>query len=202
MMPVAPALRGRHDQVDRCMNLIQTDFDGLLLLQATSFDDRRGRFSKMFQKEWFAAHGIDLVIREVYYSISGLDVIRGMHFQSPPHHHLKLVYVPYGKVQDVVLDIRIQSPTYGRFHICELSAENARVLIIPPGFAHGFRSLQEGSNVTYLQTSSYCSSHDQGIRYDSFGFDWGVQHPILSDRDLNFPCFREFKSPFCGDYAA
>lgn len=201
-MQAAPEPRGRHEWPDRPMKLVHTDFEGLMLLQTTPFDDRRGRFLKVFHEEWLAINGSDLHLREVYYSISGRDVIRGMHFQSPPHHHLKIVYVPHGRVLDVVLDIRGQSPTYGRFHTCELSAENALALIIPPGFAHGFHSLEDGTNVTYLQTSAYCSSHDHGVRYDSFGFIWNVQNPILSDRDLGFPRFSEFQSPFLGGETA
>jgi dTDP-4-dehydrorhamnose 3,5-epimerase/CDP-3, 6-dideoxy-D-glycero-D-glycero-4-hexulose-5-epimerase len=97
---------------------------------------------------------------------------------------------------DVVLDIRKNSPTYGIFFAIELSAEKRNALIIPKGMAHGFKSLEENTNVTYLQTSCYVQNHDFGIDYDSFGVDWNTANPIISDRDASFPFFGSFNTPF------
>ena len=122
-----------------------------------------------------------------------------MHFQTPPYDHIKLVYVPYGSITDVVLDIRKESITYGKYLSIELSANNGKILIIPKGLAHGFKSLEDNTNVTYMQTTSYAPSNDSGIRFDSFGFDWGLDNPLTSHRDLSFPTLKEFDTPFIGN---
>ncbi len=132
----------------------------------------------------------------MYYSVSSKGVLRGMHFQTPPSAYAKLVYVSHGRVLDVALDIRKGSPTYGKALAKELSLEAATALYLPSGFAHGFLSLEDGSVVNYAQTAGYDPAHDGGIRLDSFGFDWGVASPILSDRDKTFPTLAAFDSPF------
>ena len=117
-------------------------------------------------------------------------------YQAPPHDHIKLVYVPYGRILDVVLDIRKDSLTYGKYFSTELSSENGQILIIHKGLAHGFKSLQDNTNVTYMQTSMYAGDHDEGILYDSFGLDWNVTFPKISKRDESFIEFKDFISPF------
>lgn len=178
------------------MRIIETKIEGLEFLEPIVFEDPRGKFIKTFNDDFFKENGLDIEIKETYYSISHKDVIRGMHFQTPPHDHLKLVYVPSGKIIDVVLDIRKGSPTYGKFFEIELSSDNARVLIIPKGLAHGFKSLEDNTNVTYMQTSSYAPECDRGIRYDSFSYDWNITIPKISDRDKEFKKFCDFDSPF------
>ncbi len=178
------------------LNLINTNIPGLKILETRVFEDSRGKFIKTLNDDFFKEQGLDIQIKENYYSISHKDVLRGMHFQTPPHDHLKLVYVPYGKIVDVVLDIRKNSPTYGKSFEIELSSENAKVLIIPKGLAHGFKSLEDNTNVTYMQTSGYAPDCDTGIKYDSFGYNWNLIDPKTSERDLNFVNFDTFKSPF------
>lgn len=178
------------------MKIIETNILGLKILKPRVFEDTRGKFIKTFNNDFFIEFGLDINIKEIYYSISHKDVIRGMHFQTPPFEHIKLVYVPAGKIIDVVLDIRKNSPTYGEFFSTELSSENAEVLIIPKGLAHGFKSLENNTNVTYMQTSCYVPNNDCGIRYDSFEFDWECISPKLSDRDKSFPTLKEFDTPF------
>jgi dTDP-4-dehydrorhamnose 3,5-epimerase/CDP-3, 6-dideoxy-D-glycero-D-glycero-4-hexulose-5-epimerase len=94
------------------------------------------------------------------------------------------------------LDLRKNSPSYGNFFTIELSDTNGKILIIPKGLAHGFKSLQDNTNVTYMQTTEYAPLNDHGIRYDSFGFDWGIDNPTISDRDKSFVSFEAFDSPF------
>jgi len=178
------------------MKIIETDISGLKIFEPRVFEDTRGKFIKTFTNDFFKVNGVDIDINETYYSISHKDVIRGMHFQTPPYEHIKLVYVPYGSIVDVVLDIRKNSRTYGQYFNIELSASNGKVLIIPKGFAHGFKSLEDNTNVTYMQTTCYAPNNDVGIRYDSFGFDWECENPKLSDRDKEFPRLDEFKTPF------
>jgi dTDP-4-dehydrorhamnose 3,5-epimerase/CDP-3, 6-dideoxy-D-glycero-D-glycero-4-hexulose-5-epimerase len=180
------------------MNLIQTPFSDLYLLQPNIINDSRGQFIKTFNKEFFLQIGLDITIKESYYSISHLNVIRGMHFQTPPHEHTKLVYVSHGKITDVVLDIRKNSPTYGKFFDIELSAQNGMIIVIPTGFAHGFKSIEADTIVHYMQTTSYAPKHDCGLHHDSFGYDWKTENPILSERDHSFQSFDEFKTPFIG----
>ncbi len=180
----------------RIMKLLQTPIDGLKILEPNIFEDERGRFIKTYTESFFLSNGLNIAIKESYYSLSHEDVIRGMHFQTPPFDHIKIVYVPCGKIIDVVLDLRKNSPSYGDFFNIELSDTNGKILIIPKGLAHGFKSLQNSTNVTYMQTSCYAPHNDYGIHYDSFGFDWETDNPKLSDRDGSFETFETFNSPF------
>ncbi len=160
--------------------------------------DNRGTFIKTFSSDLLAEitrNGIEFVLRESYYTFSKRGVIRGMHFQLPPHDHHKLVHVISGKILDTVLDIRKNSPDYGKFFQFELSAKTSEALLIPSGFAHGFCALED-STVQYYQTTSYAPKYDSGIRYDSFGLDWKNPNPIISERDLNFDLFNNFITPF------
>lgn len=178
------------------MNLLKTPIEGVKIFEPRVFEDARGSFIKTYNSDFFHSNGLNLSIHETYYSISHKGVIRGMHFQTPPHDHIKIVYVPHGRITDVVLDIRKNSPTYGDYFAVELSAENGKILIIPKGLAHGFKSLENNTNVTYMQTSCYAPNHDYGIHYDSFGFEWETANPQLSDRDLSFPPLNSFSSTF------
>lgn len=178
------------------MKIIDTEIDGLKIFEPRIFEDARGKFVKTFTNDFFKENNLGIDIKETYYSISNKDVIRGMHFQTPPYDHLKLVYVPSGKIIDVVLDIRKDSPTYGKYFSLELSSENGKILIIPKGLAHGFKSLEDNTNVTYMQTTTYAPNNDAGIRYDSFGFDWKLNNPELSERDSGFETLQDFKTPF------
>ena len=135
-------------------------------------------------------------MKKSYFSTSATDVIRGMHFQLPPYQHSKIVFCPFGAILDVIVDLRKQSTTFGQHYSQILSAENHKAYYIPEGFAHGFKSLSEGAMTYYLVSSEYNKDSDTGIRYDSFGFDWGIANPIISERDLSFAALKEFNSPF------
>jgi dTDP-4-dehydrorhamnose 3,5-epimerase len=178
------------------MKVLKTNLEGLFLIQSNVFKDQRGIFVKTFHKESFEENGLETVFRESFFSISKKNVIRGMHFQLPPDDHVKLVYCTYGKVLDVVVDIRNNSQTYGKSFSVELTEDNGNILYIPKGFAHGFKSLTDNSVVVYLTTKEYSPENDTGIRWDSFGFNWQVDNPILSERDKNFLPLSEFRSPF------
>lgn len=178
------------------MNIIKTKLDGVFIIEPVVFNDDRGEFVKTFHKDTFIKHNMAFDFLESYYSTSQKGVIRGMHFQAPPQDHVKLVYVTRGSIKDVVLDLRKGSPTYGQSESFELSDKNHHSVYIGKGFAHGFLSLADDSSVTYCQTTQYSKDHDGGIRFDSFGFDWGVKEPIMSQRDKAFPGLKEFDSPF------
>lgn len=165
-------------------------------LQLPAFHDDRGLFVKSFNDSLFKSWGIDFVVRESYFSISKRDVIRGMHFQLPPHQHAKIVFCPQGAILDVAVDLRKESDTFGQCFSELLSAENNKAFYIPEGFAHGFKALTENAMTYYLVSSEYNQTHDTGIAFDSIYFDWESGHPIMSDRDRGFPALKDFVSPF------
>ncbi|MFT7666417.1 MAG: dTDP-4-dehydrorhamnose 3,5-epimerase [Patiriisocius sp.] len=178
------------------MEIIKTNFEGLLVLQTVNFQDNRGGFQKLYSFDFFKENGLDTNFKEFYYSVNKKDVLRGMHFQIPPHDHIKVVYVSKGRILDVCVDIRKESKTYGKCFSIELDDQKAQYLYIPKGFAHGFLSLEDGSIVNYAQTTSYNKECDCGILQDSIDFDWGIENPIASGRDLVFPKLSKFDSPF------
>lgn len=173
-----------------------TKIHGLFLIQPKRFEDQRGYFIKTFHAETFKPYGLNEPFVESYFSSSDKNVIRGMHFQTPPHEHTKLVYVSRGAATDVIVDLRRHSPTYGQFVSSRLDENNGFMFLIPKGCAHGFLALENNTVMTYNQTTMYAPDNDGGIRYDSFGFDWKIDNPVMSDRDLKFPTLADFKSPF------
>jgi len=178
------------------MQFEQLPLAGAYLITLPSSQDARGTFVKTFHEISLAAAGIQFTLRESYFSFSHKDVIRGMHFQLPPHHHAKVVFCPQGAILDVIVDLRKASPTYGQHYATELSADNHKAYYIPEGFAHGFKALTDNAMTYYLVSTEYSGPHDTGVRYDSIGFDWGVVNPIVSARDLSFGTLGDFKSPF------
>jgi dTDP-4-dehydrorhamnose 3,5-epimerase len=177
------------------MKIIQLDIEGVYLIENSISYDLRGGFVKPFSFTIFVEHGLDTDFKETYYSVSNKNVVRGMHFQIPPFSHSKLVHVSSGAVLDVILDLRKSSKTFGK-HISLRIDEYTNSIYIPKGCAHGFKSLKDGSVVVYQQTSEYNESADEGILWNSFGYDWGAGDHVLSVRDQNHPKYRTFDSPF------
>ena len=169
------------------MEIIKTRFEGLFILQTVW---------EIFNYDFFKENGLDYDFREFYYSVNKKDVVRGMHFQTPPFDHTKVVYVSKGKIKDVVVDIRKNSATYGQYFDIELDDQKGQYLYIPKGFAHGFLSLEDGSIVNYAQTTCYAKDNDCGIDSLSVGYDWGAENVIRSGRDLTFEKLSDFNSPF------
>ena len=171
----------------------KVDIAGVCLQNIFHARDLRGSFVKLFQKQQ-----TDIELRDIFFSRSQKNVIRGMHFQRPPYEALKLVSVIQGKVLDVVLDLRKSSPTYLKYQTFELSSSVPQGLIIPAGVAHGFLSLENNSTMVYCTTREYMPEYDDGILYDSFGFDWPLPSCdiITSDRDKKFVPLSEFQTPF------
>lgn len=167
---------------------------GLKTLTRPIARDVRGTFRKIVHAGAFAELGISADFPEQYVSTSAAGVVRGMHFQSPPHDHAKLVSVLAGRILDVVVDLR-PGPDYGRHVAIELDATAGVSLFIPSGLAHGFLAL-EAACVLYDVGSVHAPAHDLGIAWDSFGFPWPVAAPILSDRDRLLPAFSDFTTPF------
>lgn len=178
------------------MELIPTALEGCFQVRPFFAEDERGTFVKTYHAERFAEAGCPTEWREEYYSSSRKGVVRGMHFQTPPHDHEKLVYCLQGRVLDVVVDLRTKSTTYGRHVAVELDAARGHGLMIPRGMAHGFLALTDDVLMAYKVTTVYAPSNDAGIRWDSFGLDWGIGQPIVSARDRAHPSFADFASPF------
>lgn len=176
--------------------LVKDLLNGAKLISQPSSQDDRGEFVKTFHESTLIQHGVHFTLRESYYSTSKKDVIRGMHFQTPPFHHSKIVFCPQGAILDVIVDLRRDSATYGQHHAEVLSAENHKAYFIPEGFAHGFKSLTDNAITYYLVSSEYSQPHDTGIRYDSINIDWQAPSPIISQRDMSFITLQDFHSPF------
>lgn len=183
-------------KVFEIMNILETPFKGLYIIETINFQDNRGDFQKLFNYDFFKEKQLEYDFKEFYYSTNKRNVLRGMHFQSPPHSHVKIVYVSKGRIKDVVLDIRKDSNTYNQYFNIELDNKKGQCLYIPKGFAHGFLSLEDYTIVNYAQSSCYSQEYDCGIFYNSFGFNWGIDDPIISTRDMSFIELQNFKSPF------
>lgn len=167
---------------------IYTTLDGVLEIEPEIFSDRRGHFLESYRLEDFTAIGIEHTFVQDNRSFSRKGVLRGLHFQSPPHEQGKLVSTITGKIFDVAVDIRQNSPTFAKWYSTILSGENSRMLWIPPGFAHGFAALED-SNVMYKVTSQYRKEAESGIRWNdsNLKIDWPLSNPIVSEKDLSLP---------------
>ncbi|MBN1469621.1 MAG: dTDP-4-dehydrorhamnose 3,5-epimerase family protein [Fusobacteriaceae bacterium] len=180
------------------MKIIATEIIGVYIVENFHAKDNRGSFTKTFHRNFFNDNNLCCEFSESYFSINNKNVIRGMHFQLPPYDHEKLVYVPKGKILDVVLDLRKNSKTYGKAISVELSSENFQSIYIPKGCAHGFKSLEDDTITVYNVATVYNQENDFGLHYNSFGFDWEIEKVIISERDSNFISFNQFKekNPF------
>lgn len=165
-------------------------------LQPEIFVDKRGSFIKTFHYQEFESLGLPVDWKESYYTCSAKGVLRGMHFQLPPHAHAKIVYCVSGSVVDVALDLRKGSPTYGKSIMLELSAKVGNMLYLPAGLAHGFCTPREPATLIYNVSSLYNPDSDAGVCWDSLGIDWPIREPLLSERDKAFKSLQQFLSPF------
>lgn len=160
------------------------------------FHDERGRLIKTFHHDAFAAHHLQTRFAEQYYSYSKKRVLRGLHFQLPPHQHIKLVTCIWGQIVDAVVDLRVGSPTFGQFELFDLRAEKGNMVYIPAGMAHGFYVVSESAVVVNNASTLYSAEHDCGIRWDSVGIPWEDEHPVVSQKDRSLVPFPLFSSPF------
>ncbi len=167
----------------------KVSMDGLVLVEPRVFPDERGIFLETYKKSEFVANGIPVDFIQDNHSLSILGVLRGLHFQRPPHAQAKLVRVVEGKVWDVAVDLRASSPTYKKWYGVELSGENKKMLFIPAGFAHGFVTLSEEAHLLYKCSSEYAPKHDGGIFWNDpeIGIPWPVKKPLVSPKDEVLP---------------
>lgn len=183
------------------MTIVETGIEGLLELQPTVFGDDRGYFLESFRKETILKAGFNFEFVQDNESMSKKGVLRGLHFQAPPFEQGKLVRVIKGAVLDVAVDIRKNSPTYGRHVALVLSEENKKQFWIPPGFAHGFLVLEDDTIFSYKCTNYYNKASEGALKWDDpqLGIDWKITDPILSDKDKIAPLLSQFDSPFAYD---
>ncbi|MCP4417304.1 MAG: dTDP-4-dehydrorhamnose 3,5-epimerase [Chloroflexi bacterium] len=165
----------------------------VILVEPHRFGDSRGFFMETYQYETFAANGITPRFVQDNYSRSAKGVLRGLHYQKEPYAQGKLLLVVAGEVFDVAVDIRQGSSTFGHWVGETLSAENGRMLYVPPGFAHGFCVLSETADLTYKATNIYKPETDRGIIWNDpqIGIEWPVINPNLSTKDVNLPTLAE-----------
>lgn len=180
------------------MTTDQFDIEGPVLIHPKVYSDDRGCFFESFNQDAFEHLGLPTGFHQDNQSISRKGVIRGLHFQLPPYEQGKLVRVVSGCVVDIAVDIRRNSPTFGRHIRIELSAESQNMLWIPPGFAHGFSVLEDNTVFLYKCTTPYHPESERGIRWDDpeLSIDWGVDNPLVSEKDSHLPLFRNLQSPF------
>ena len=179
----------------------ETALAGVLILTPRRFADARGWFSEVWNRDTLRAQGIELDFVQDNHSYSkDRGTVRGLHFQAPPRAQAKLVRCARGTVMDVAVDVRVGSPTFGKWAGVELSAENGRQFLIPTGVLHGVATLTPDCEVLYKCTDTYAPASDGGVRFDDpdLGIDWGVDPAvaILSDKDRAAPLVRDFVSPF------
>ena len=180
------------------MQVEETALPGVKILTPNRFGDARGFFSESWNRKTLADHGITLDFVQDNHSMSAApDTVRGLHFQAPPHAQGKLVRCGRGALFDVAVDIRRGSPTYGDWVGVELSAENGRQMLVPPGFLHGFATRMPETEILYKCTDYYAPDCDGAVAWDSCGIDWGLTGaPVLSEKDAAAPVLAEFDSPF------
>lgn len=182
------------------MKVIETSIPGVVVLEPRVFNDARGYFFESYSKRVFDAEVAPVDFVQDNESMSTRGVMRGLHFQRPPHTQAKLVRCVRGAVLDVAVDIRKGSPTYGRHVAVELTEQNHLQFFVPRGFAHGFAVLSDVAVFQYKCDNYYAPEADGGIQLcdDTLGIDWRIDiaDAILSDKDRRHPLLRDFDSPF------
>ena len=180
------------------MKIEKTPIDGLLIITPTVFGDERGHFFESFRKDTLKEYGVAEDFVQDNQSLSSKGILRGLHFQKEPHAQGKLVRVLQGSVLDVAVDIRTNSITYGQHFTIELSDSNKTMFYIPPGFAHGFLTLEDNTIFVYKCTDYYHKESEDCVLWNSpsLGINWGIDSPVLSEKDMTAIDFTNFESPF------
>lgn len=172
------------------MNITKTDIKDVLIIEPKVFGDNRGWFMESYSMKKYEEHSINIEFIQDNHSFSAnKGTLRGLHFQTNPKSQTKLVRCIKGRILDVAVDLRKSSITYKHWMAVELSEENKKQLLIPKGFAHGFVTLTDDVEVQYKVDQYYDPECDRSIRFDDpeIGVEWGIDNPILSDKDLNAP---------------
>ena len=172
------------------MKFTETELKGGYIIDIQKIEDDRGFFARGWCKNEFEEHGISSNLAQVNISYNKFKgTLRGLHYQASPYEEAKLVRCTKGEIFDVMVDLREGSPTYGKWMGAELTADNHRMLLVPEGFAHGFQTLQDDTEVFYQVSEFYTPNAEQGARYDdpAFGITWPLEVSVISDKDANWP---------------
>ncbi|MAZ55102.1 MAG: dTDP-4-dehydrorhamnose 3,5-epimerase [Flavobacteriales bacterium] len=180
------------------MELKKTKIEGLIIIKPQIHSDERGYFYESYNKVFLKKKGLDFNFIQDNQSLSHKGVLRGLHFQAPPFEQGKLVRVIQGSVLDIAVDIRSSSPTYGKYESVVLSGENKTQFWIPPGFAHGFITLENNTIFCYKCTAIYSKKSEGSILWNDphLNINWKINEPIVSNKDKKAKLFENFKSPF------
>lgn len=181
------------------MKVTRTKIDDLIIIEPNVFGDKRGYFFESFnEKSWEKSLGFVPKFVQDNESMSAKGVLRGIHFQNPPDEQGKLVRVIKGSVLDVAVDLRKNSPTYGKYEKVLLSGDNKKQFYVPAGFGHGFLTLEDNTVFSYKCTNFYDADNEGGILYNDpdLNIDWGVNIPLISEKDTDLQKFSNFVSPF------
>jgi dTDP-4-dehydrorhamnose 3,5-epimerase len=180
------------------MEITESFLKGLFVIKPKVFEDERGYFFESYSSQAFKAAGLELAFVQDNQSLSQKNVLRGLHFQNPPHAQGKLVRVITGAVLDVAVDIRKLSLTYGKWIALELTEKNKWMMYIPEGFAHGFLTLEDNTVFSYKCTNFYNKASEGCLLWNdtNIAIDWNVMQPILSSKDMEGTPFKNFKSQF------
>lgn len=176
------------------MIFTETPLEGAFVIDLEPMEDERGHFARSFCRAEFARRGLKTDVAQCNVSFNHKrGTLRGMHFQLPPMEEAKLLRCTRGAIYDVILDLRPDSPTYCKWTTAELTERNLRMIYIPEGFAHGFQTLVEETEVFYQMFEFYSPRHASGVRWDdpAFGIAWPIEKPILSDKDRSYPLFEK-----------
>lgn len=181
------------------MNIVETGIEGLVVLEPQVFGDERGWFMETHSVSKFEELGIELGVTQINHSFSTKGVLRGLHFQAPPHDQSKLVRCLRGRLFDVAVDIRRGSPTYGKWFGIELSADNKKMLFVPSGFVHGFYALEDCELMYLCGHAAYQPEAEGGLSFDAadVGVAWPLDgEPMLNERDQSYTDLAGLTSPF------
>lgn len=177
------------------MKFSQSPLSGAWLISPEMRSDSRGSFARLFCVEEMAAHGLDTHIAQVNLSVNvNRGIVRGLHYQRDPHAETKLVRCERGRIHDVIVDLRTNSPSYRQWHAVELSAENGHQLYVPQGFAHGFQVLEDDTRISYCMGAAYVAEAQAGLRWNdpTLAIGWPLPDlAILSERDREWPLIKD-----------
>jgi dTDP-4-dehydrorhamnose 3,5-epimerase len=171
---------------------LETFLKGAFLIDVEKREDDRGFFARTFCQREFAEHGLEAHVAQCNISFNERKgTLRGMHYQVPPFEEAKLVRCTMGGIYDAIIDLRGGSPTFGQSLAIELTARNRRMLYVPPGFAHGFQTLECNTEVFYQMSQFYSAEHSRGVRWNdpAFGIKWPPDERIINERDQKYPDF-------------
>lgn len=171
-----------------------TFINDLIILTPTIFEDDRGYFCETYSEKSFLNAGINIKFVQDNHSLSfKTGTLRGLHFQNEPMAQTKLVRCTRGEILDVAVDLRENSPTYKKWFSIVLSEENKKQLLVPKGFAHGFITLKDNTEVQYKVDNFYSKEHDRAVRYNDpeLAVDWSTDKPVLSEKDANAPSLKD-----------